>query len=96
MALMLTIDDAVKIYKRLVEWDGIHEVDEETEDLVRDAFEQKCWLNECDDPAMKQLTDLIVDVNPAEICAQIQNDNLKDWCTTIQVSMQMALVQIRS
>ena len=38
--------------------------------------------------------DLIFDINPAEICAQIEADNLKKWCEIIQVEMKMAMVQL--
>jgi len=86
--LMLTLDDAVKVAKLLV-LDGMDD-----EDIIREELEQKCWLpGKVESPAQK-LNDLIFDINPAEICAQIQSDNLKQWCETMQVAMKMALVQL--
>lgn len=49
--------------------------------------------NSGDEPA-KRLNDLIFDINPAEICAQIEADNLKKWCEIIQIEMKMAMVQL--
>lgn len=45
----------------------------------------------CDDCP---LNELIFDVNPAEICSQIEMDNLKNWCETVQTEMKMAMVQL--
>jgi len=44
--------------------------------------------------AAKRLSDLIFDINPAEICSQIESDNLKQWCKIIQTEMRMAMVQL--
>ena len=44
--------------------------------------------------SVKRLNDLIFDINPAEICSQIESDNLKNWCKTIQTEMKMAMVQL--
>ena len=44
--------------------------------------------------AIKRLNDLVSDINPAEICSQIESDNLKNWCEIIQVEMKMAMVQL--
>ena len=46
------------------------------------------------DEAAKRLNDLIFDINPWEICSQIESDNLSDWCKTIQTEMKMAMVQL--
>ena len=86
--LMLTLDDAVKVTQQLV-------VDEVTnKELIRQELEQKCWFPPKADDAAKRLNDLIFDINPAEICSQIESDNLKNWCETIQVEMKMAMVQL--
>ena len=86
--LMLTLDDAVKVTQWLVE-DGMND-----EEIIRQELEQKCWIpSEINEPA-KRLNDLIFDINPAEICAQIKADNLKKWCEIIQTEMKMAMIQL--
>ena len=89
MMLMLTLDDAIKVTQRIVE-DAMND-----EGIIRQELEQKCWVPSDSEPA-KQLYDLIFDINPAEICAQIEAGNLKNWCTTIQVEMNLALVRLPS
>lgn len=86
--LMLTLEDAVRVAKRLVK-DGMDD-----EEIIRQELEQKCWIPPNTDEAAKQLNDLIFDINPAEICRQIESDNLKNWCETVQVAMKMAMVQL--
>ena len=54
----------------------------------------ECWIASKSDDAAKRLNDLILDINPAEICAQIEADNLKKWCEIIQIEMKMAMVQL--
>jgi len=86
--LMLTLEDAVKVAKKLVEY-GI-----EDEEIIRQELEQKCWLPPEKDEAAKQLNDLICDINPSEICNHIESENLKKWCEAVQVEMKMAMVQL--
>ena len=86
--LMLTLEDAVKVAQRLVR-DGMDD-----EEIIRQELEQKCWLQPETDEAAKRLNDLIFDINPAEICNQIETDNLTNWCKTVQVEMKMAMVQL--
>lgn len=88
MMLMLTLDDAVKVARRLIRDD----VDDA--EIIRQELEQKCWFPPEANNAAKHLNDLIFDINPAEICAQIEADNLKKWCEIIQVEMKMAMVQL--
>ncbi len=86
--LMLSLDDAVKVAKQLV-IDGMDD-----EEIISQEMEQKCWIPpETNEPA-KHLNDLIFDINPAEICSQIESDNLKNWCKIVQVEMNMAMVQL--
>ena len=86
--LMLELDDAVKVTKWLVK-------DQMTdEDIIRQELEQKCWFPPNTDEAAKRLNDLIFDINPAEICSQIESDNLKHWCEIVQTEMKMAMVQL--
>lgn len=86
--LMLTLEDAVEVAENLV-IDGMDD-----EEIIRQELEQKCWIPSNTDEAAKQLNDLIFDINPAEICRQIESDNLKNWCETVQVAMKMAMVQL--
>ena len=86
--LMLTLEDAVKVAQRLVRY-GVDD-----EEIIRKELEQKCWFPPKPDKAAKHLNDLIFDINPAEICSQIESDNLKNWCKTIQTEMKMAMVQL--
>lgn len=86
--LMLTLEDAVNVAQQLVR----EEMDDE--EIIRQELEQKCWIPPKSNKAAKHLNDLIFDINPAEICSQIESDNLKNWCKTIQTEMKMAMVQL--
>lgn len=86
--LMLTLEDAVRVAKGLVKY-GV-----DNDEIIRQELEQKCWFPPKTDEAAKQLNDLIFNINPAEICSQIESDNLKNWCETVQVAMKMAMVQL--
>lgn len=86
--LMLSLDDAVKVTQWLVE-DGMND-----EEIIRQELEQKCWIPDKTNEPAKHLNDLIFDINPVEICAQIEADNLKKWCKIIQAEMKMAMVQL--
>lgn len=85
---MLMLEDAVKVAKELVDY-GVDD-----EEIIRQELEQKCWLPSETDEAAKRLNDLICDITPAEICGQIESDNLKNWCGTVQMEMKMAMVQL--
>ena len=41
----------------------------------------------------KEITGMIMDVNPAEICYHIDNKNLSEWCLRWQQKMQMLVIQ---
>ena len=86
--LMLTLDDAVTVARRLIRDDM------DDAEIIRQELEQKCWFPPKSDDAAKHLNDLIFDINPAEICSQIESDNLKQWCKIIQTEMKMAMVQL--
>jgi hypothetical protein len=86
--LMLTLEDAVKVAQRLV-IDGMDD-----EEIIKQELEQKCWIQPKSNKAAEHLDNLIFDINPAEICSQIESDNLKNWCKTIQTEMKMAMVQL--
>lgn len=84
--LMLTLDDAVKVTKQLV----IDGMDDDV--IIRQELEQKCWLPPKKNKSANILHDTIFDINPAEICKQIEEDNLKEWCKSMQVAMLIAMV----
>lgn len=86
--LMLTLDDAVKVTRELVN-DMMDD-----DDIIRQELEQKCWFPPRKDESAERLSDLIFDINPAEICSQIEKDNLKQWCKIIQTEMRMAMIQL--
>ena len=44
--------------------------------------------------ALKRLNNLVSDINPAEICSQIESDNLKNWCEIIQTKMKKTMTQL--
>lgn len=85
---MLTLDDAVKVTKRLIR-DGMGDAE-----IIRQELEQKCWFPPETGESAKRLNDLIFDINPAEICSQIESDNLREWCSIVQTEMKMAMVQL--
>ena len=95
MILMLTLEDATKVCAELIRTyaDDVELCEEDIEGIETD-LEQKCYF--CDDnhDHFKELSDLIQDINPAEITQHIQDDNLKDWCVSIQVAMNMELIQL--
>lgn len=86
--LMLSLDDAVKVAKQLV-IDGM-----DSDAIIRQELEQKCWFPPTADTAAERLNDLIFDINPTEICTHIQKDNLKEWCVFMQTEMKMAMVNL--
>ena len=92
--MLLDIKDAVKVVLNYL-GDIDNYPDEEGIEYIYQEMEQKCWLTGNTDPALKRLNDLIMDMNPAEICSQIERDNLKNWCELIQVEMQMALIKAK-
>ena len=88
--LMLSLDDAVKVAKRLIADDM------DDDEIICQELEQKCWFPPKTDDAAKRLNDLICDITPAEICSQIESDNLRNWCEIVQTEMKMAMVQLDS
>ena len=86
--LLLNLEDAVKVAKRLVV-DGMDD-----EEIIRQELEQKCWIPPKKDEAAKRLNDLIFCISPTEICNHIKSENLRNWCATVQMEMKMAMVQL--
>ena len=88
MMLMLSLDDAVNVTRRLVQ----EEMDDVT--IIRQELEQKCWFPPETDEAARELSNRIFDISPAMICEQIKTGNLKNWCVVMQTHMKMAMVQL--
>ena len=86
--LMLSLDDAVKVAKRLIR----DKMDDE--EIIRQELEQKSWIPPKADEAAECLDGLISNINPAAICGQIELDNLTGWCETMQTTMKMAMFQL--
>ena len=96
MLLMLTLEDATKVCAELIlEYCGC-EPSEEDIDGIRQDLEQKCYFCNDNHDHFKELNNLIMDTNPAEITQHIQDDNLKQWCRDIQVTMNMELIQLET
>ena len=86
--MILTLDDAVKVAKRLV-------VDDVNDDeIIRQELEQKCWIPPKTNKAERRLHNLILDVNPTEICEHIAKEDLRNWCAVVQVEMITALMKL--
>lgn len=94
MLLMLTLEDATKVCAELIRDYCGCEPSEEDIDGIRQDLEQKCYFCNDNHDHFKELSDLIQDINPAEIVDHIKEDNLKDWCVSIQVAMNMELIQL--
>ena len=86
--LMIAVDDAIKVAKRLIR-DNMDD-----DEIIRVEMVRKGWFPPESHEAAKRLNDLIFDINPAEICSQIELDNLTNWCRTVQVEMKIAMVQL--
>lgn len=97
MLLMLTLEDATKVCAELIRTyaDDVELCEEDIERIETD-LEQKCYLYNDNHDHFKELSKLIMDINPAEIAQHIQDDNLKKWCCDIQVTMNMELIQLET
>ena len=82
---VLTLENAVKVATRHFGVDPV---------IAEQEFYQKCWFPETKGTPKDRLFGLLNDINPAEIASQIERDNLKKWCTRIQIEMIMALMEI--
>lgn len=97
MLLMLTLEDATKVCAELIRtYADSCELCEEDIDGIRQDLEQKCYFCNDNHDHFKELSDLIQDINPAEITQHIKDDNLKKWCGNIQVAMAMELIQLET
>lgn len=94
MILMLTLEDASKVCAELIREYGECELSEEDIEGIESDLEQKCYFCNGNHDHFRELSDLIQDINPAEITQHIKDDNLKKWCVSIQVAMNMELIQL--
>ena len=97
--MLLNLDDAVEICMRLLAETELgdmpkEEFDAEYKDYVEGKFEQKCVVNTHKDDALEHLHNLTFDINPSEIASQIESDNLRAWCRTIQTEMRLTMVNL--
>lgn len=96
--MLLNLDDAVEICMRFLSGTELGDMSKEEfaeyQDCVESEFEQKCWINTHKDDALEHLHNLTFDINPAEIASQIESDNLRTWCRTIQTEMRLAMVNL--
>jgi hypothetical protein len=91
--LMLTQSDAVNICCEILS--EYTRINAEHREWIEGEFKQKCWLTSLADTPINELYNLLCDVNPAEICAQIENDNLTKWCATVRINAQMLFQKIK-
>ena len=97
---LLTLDDAVKVcmdflYETTLFDDMPEEEKEDFEELVRQEMEQKVWINGYSSiESLERLNNLTFEIHPAEIARQIERDNLRKWCETLQVQIKMAMVEL--
>lgn len=85
--MMLTLEDAVKVAKRLFG------VDEEDTELLRSEFKQKCYLESRDYES--RLLETIDEINPRAICLKIERDGLREWCEGVRAELEMAYTRIK-
>lgn len=85
--MMLELEDAVKVARQYMIDYGYHFDDEEDGVILTQEMEQKCYLNN----GVGSVLDLVADINPTEICAQIESDNLTQWCKVIQAEFFLRL-----
>ena len=88
---MIELEDAYKVARQYMIDNGYHFDDEEDGEVLHGELEEKVWVGKCED-----IHGLIAEVNPIEICAQIMNDNLRQWCEIIQVEMTRALKEMQT
>lgn len=90
--MMLTLDDAVKVAKKLFH-ECFDNQDEGYEEMVRSEFEQKCYLESRDHES--RLLEVINEINPQAICLEIGIDGLQEWCEGMRAELEMAYTRIK-
>lgn len=85
--MMLELEDAVKVARQYMIDYGYHFDDEEDGVILTQEMEQKCYF----DDGVGSVLDLVADINPTEICAQIESDNLSEWCRVVRNEFSLRL-----
>lgn len=85
--MILELEDAVKVARQYMIDYGYHFDDEEDGAILTQEMEQKCYL----DDGVGSVLDLVADINPTEICAQIESDNLSEWCRVVRNEFSLRL-----
>lgn len=67
---------------------------EDYRELIEDEMEQKCWIVSSNLPPLKQIQDLIDNINPKVISFQIKMDHLTPWCEMVQANINELLNRI--
>lgn len=94
---MIRIDDACKVCKEIMINHSGDQLNEELAELIYNEMEQKVWITDYEGQArevLKDIMDLITDINPEEILNAIKEGKLLDWCTQMQVNMNLLLVRL--
>lgn len=93
--LIIKHEDAVKVAARLIRDYFENDLDEDDIEYISNELEQKCYIiaDSRDPMSIQDLCGLIEDVNPKEIAAQIEEDNLRQWCDILRTEMNLALVR---
>ena len=87
--MMLELEDAVKVARRYMIDRGYHFDDEEDGVILTQEMGKKCYISN----GVGTMLDLVQDINPTEICAQIESDNLSQWCKIFQKEFMIRLIK---
>ena len=85
--MMLELKDAVKVARQYMIDRGYHFDDEEDGVILTQEMGKKCYISN----GVGTLLDLVCDINPTEICAQIESDNLSEWCRVVRNEFSLRL-----
>lgn len=84
----LTLEDAMEVLKNC----GCF--NEAYLEYIKQELEQKCWIADKGSNYVRHMNKLIHDINPAEICSHVEQDNLSGWCAAIKVEMDLTLAHL--
>ena len=90
--LFLSLEDAMQVIRSNRHWLADGYDNEDGLELISIELEQKCFIKSSDDTIQK-ISSLACDINPKEIAAQIENDNLSQWCEIMQAELNACLVK---
>lgn len=81
MALMISLDDVMKVLEKTSLIDEIIDIE-----LLKSEFEQKCYIQNAR-YGMYQVKDIVNRINPETICENICSDRLSDWCEYMRANL---------